>query len=266
MTDLPLYLWLITFAGSAGIATMTCIVIYNAGIRANLGRRRTIVATVVAAAVIGGWFVFSTIFAAADGYQIHPGRHTTLWLPVAVVVFGGALFLLTLLPIVRQILRAPGINQSLMHPHWFRVVGVVFLTAMVLGALPPLFALPAGLGDLAVSIAAPFVAAKLARGTGHRAAVWWNVLGITDLAVALTLGGLAAFGFLPGTPPVLAITVLPLVIIPTAPVPLLIVLHVRSLIALAQDKRSAGSTAPGENSRFAPAAATESAVGSDRSL
>jgi len=238
MTDLPVYLWLITFAGSAGIATMTGIVIYNASIRASLGRRRAAGITTVSALIIGGWFVFSTVFAANGGYQIHPGAHTMLWLPVAVVVFGGGLFLLSLLPIVQQVLRAPGINQSLMHPHWFRVVGIVFLTAMLLGALPPLFALPAGLGDLAVSFAAPFVAAKLARGEGYRAAVWWNVLGITDLALALTLGGLAAFGFLPGSPAVVIITVLPLVIIPTAPVPLLIVLHVRSLLALSRDKRS----------------------------
>ena len=45
---------------------------------------------------------------------------------------------------------------------------------MALGHLPALFALPAGLGDVAAGIAAPLVALRLAQGTGRRAALWFN--------------------------------------------------------------------------------------------
>ena len=73
-----------------------------------------------------------------------------------------------------------------MLPHAFRVAGVSFLMMMALGHMPALFALPAGLGDIlpaglgdiAIGIEAPFIARRLARGTGHRAAIWFNVLGI----------------------------------------------------------------------------------------
>jgi hypothetical protein len=40
-------------------------------------------------------------------------------------------------------------------PHTPRVAGVAFLLYMALGHLPALFALPAGLGDIAAGIAAP---------------------------------------------------------------------------------------------------------------
>ena len=73
-------------------------------------------------------------------------------------------------------------------PHAPRVVGVAFLLYLALGRLPALFALPAGLGDIAAGIAAPLVALRLAQGTGRRAALWFNAFGLTDLVTALALG------------------------------------------------------------------------------
>ena len=55
---------------------------------------------------------------------------------------------------------------------------MVFLLTMALGHLPALFALPAGLGDIAAGIAAPLVARRLAQGTGRRAALWFKKPGI----------------------------------------------------------------------------------------
>src|SRR5690242_1134962 len=49
------------------------------------------------------------------------------------------------------------------------------------------FAIPVGLGDLAVGLTA-FAAASAARNGQLSRAIWWNVLGLGDLALALTLG------------------------------------------------------------------------------
>lgn len=95
------------------------------------------------------------------------------------------------------------------------------------GQLPPLFAVPAGLGDLAVGLAAPWVARALARETGHRRAVRFNVLGITGLVVALGTGLLSAL-ILAG-PSNAALGTLPLALIPTTAVPLAAALHILSL-------------------------------------
>ena len=115
---------------------------------------------------------------------------------------------------------------------------MVFLITMALGHLPALFAWPAGLGDIVAGIAAPLVAFGLARGTGRRAALWHNAFGIADLVVALTLGALTGFQLLNVTPSAAPIFELPLALIVTAGVPLLLVLHITSMSALARAPRT----------------------------
>jgi hypothetical protein len=106
-----------------------------------------------------------------------------------------------------------------------------------------MFALPAGLGDIATGIAAPLVARKIARGTGRRAALWFNAFGLTDLVTALTLGALTGFQLLNVTPSSAPITELPLALIPTATVPLFFALHITSVITLVRAPRPAPSAA-----------------------
>src|SRR5262249_34755115 len=131
----------------------------------------------------------------------------------------------------------PGTTARLALPHAFRIVGAAFLIAMALGDLPPGFALPAGLGDIAVALAAPSIARKLARGTGRRAAVWFNVLGTTDLVVAISVGVIGSL-VLRGTASTEPTSQLPLGLIPSAAVPLLIALHIVSLRQLAAAARA----------------------------
>jgi hypothetical protein len=53
--------------------------------------------------------------------------------------------------------------SRLVLPHTLRIEGVVFLLLMAQGHLPPVFALPAGLGDIAARVSAPFIARRTAR-------------------------------------------------------------------------------------------------------
>jgi hypothetical protein len=112
------------------------------------------------------------------------------------------------------------------------VVGVTFLLVMAQGHLPAVFALPAGLGDIAAGLAAPFVARRLAQGGGRARAVWFNLFGLLDLVVALTIGFLAGLGPwrpLDVTPSTEPLSMLPLALVPTVAVPLSIALHLVSL-------------------------------------
>jgi hypothetical protein len=98
--------------------------------------------------------------------------------------------------------------------------------------VPAVFALPAGLGDIAAGLAAPFVARRLARGTGHTRAMWFNLFGILDLVVALSIGFLAGLGPwqpLNVTPTTEPLSLLPLALVPTVAVPLAIALHIVSM-------------------------------------
>ena len=151
----------------------------------------------------------------------------------------GLLLALCRIPVVARALAAPGVASRLELPHSFRAAeGTAFLVMMALGHLPALFALPAGVGDIAAGIAAPLVAHRLAQGGGRRAALWFNAFGMTDLVVALTLGALTGFQLINVTPSGAPISELPLALIPTAAVPLLFALHITSVSALMRASRT----------------------------
>jgi hypothetical protein len=237
MYDPPAYIWAITTSATAAIAAATCVVLYSGAKRAGLSRRRAALLAGAAAGVLGSWFTATAVIA-GHGWYDTPLGHGVPWLPIAVVGFFGSLLALRRIPVVARALAAPGMASRLEYPHTFRVEGVAFLIMMALGHLPALFALPAGLGDIAAGIAAPMVAHRLARGTGHRAALWHNAFGMTDLVVALTLGALTGFQLLHVTPSAAPIFEAPLALIVTAGVPLLLALHITSMSALARAQRT----------------------------
>src|SRR4051812_1282087 len=112
----------------------------------------------------------------------------------------------------------------------YRVLGGVFLVRWAAGLLPGEFALPAGTGDLLVGLLALPVAFWVHSRTraGLAAGYAWNVFGILDLALALTMGFLTApgpfqrFAF---DQPNTTVGAYPLVMIPAFAVPLSLILH-----------------------------------------
>jgi hypothetical protein len=237
MYDPPAYLWAITIAGPTGIAAATCIVLYGGALRAGLTRKRAALLAAAAAVVFGGWFTATALIANRGWYQTLP------WFPVAAAGFLAALLALSRIPVVARAVAAPGMRSRLVLPHTFRVAEVAFLIYLALGHLPALFAVPAGVGDIATGIAAPFVARRLAQRTGRRAALWFAAFGMTDLVVALTLGALTGFELINVTPSGAPLTELPLALVPTAGVPLLFALHISFLVTLARSRRPAPSSA-----------------------
>jgi len=237
MYDPPGYLWALTLVGVIAFPALTCLVLFRGAESAGLGRARAVLLTAAAAVVLGGWFAASAAIAAAGSYHTQLGKQVP-WLAIAPVGVLVALLAMSRIPTVARALSAPGMMSRVILPHMFRVDGLVFLIAMGLGHLPALFAIPAGLGDIAVGIAAPGVARRLARGVGHRNALWFNALGITDLTVAMGLGGLTVFKVINVTPVSDALGELPLALIPTAAVPLLLALHIVSIRQLLRASRA----------------------------
>lgn len=117
----------------------------------------------------------------------------------------------------------------------WRLVGVVFLVLHQRGALPGAFAIPAGWGDIAIGATAPLVAWMLATGRLARPAfVLWNLLGILDLVMAITLGVLSSaspIGILAGDVTTQVMGTFPLSLIPTFFVPLTVILHAIALLS-----------------------------------
>ena len=115
----------------------------------------------------------------------------------------------------------------------WRIAGFTFLVLYAAGILPGVFALPAGGGDIAIGATAPLVAVKLANFNHRRGFIFWQILGISDLVMAVTLGTIARL-ISPDGVGTGVMTVLPLSLIPTFAVPLLIMLHV---ICIAQARQ-----------------------------
>ena|SRR6266851_8637421 len=121
----------------------------------------------------------------------------------------------------------------------WRAAGLGFLALAAHGVLPGLFAWPAGLGDIAIGVTAPWVAIALVRRSAFLTSpifAVWNLLGILDLVVAVSMGALNS-GFIPGV--VREVTTapmaqLPLVLIPGYLVPLFIILHLSVLFQARQ--------------------------------
>src|SRR5215471_10278000 len=78
----------------------------------------------------------------------------------------------------------------------YRVLGGTFLLRWAAGQLPGEFALPAGTGDFLVGLLALPVAFYIhSRARGSLIAGYaWNVLGVLDLVLALTMGALTSPG------------------------------------------------------------------------
>jgi hypothetical protein len=136
----------------------------------------------------------------------------------------------------------------------WRAGGLGFLALAAHGVLPGLFAWPAGLGDIAIGVTAPWVALALIRRpdfTSSRYFTVWNLLGILDLVVAVSMGALGS-GFIAGivgevtTGPMAQ---MPLVLIPAYLVPLFIILH---LAALFQARRRSAQCMIRSSTNFAP--------------
>jgi len=119
----------------------------------------------------------------------------------------------------------------------WRWAGLGFLTLYSYGILPALFALPAGLGDMAIGFTAPWMVLKLIKRplfATDRQFVMWNIFGIVDFVVALSMGTLCSGAFsgitrLIGDVSTSPMARLPLVLIPAFMVPFFMMLHFTAL-------------------------------------
>jgi hypothetical protein len=116
----------------------------------------------------------------------------------------------------------------------YRVFGSQWLAYWLRGLLPGLWALPAGTGDVLTGLFAVPAAIALATGSaeGRKAAILWNIFGLADFAVAITLGLIISpgpFQLIVLNGPNIGLDGYPNVLTPAFVVPSSILLHALSL-------------------------------------
>jgi len=200
----------------------------------------------LSAAIIVGWFVLAVT---ASALHLFENGENRLGLGVGfAALIPMALFALWFSTSEAFQKFAMSLNpRTLTAIQTWRILGLTFVVLQARGILPGIFAFPAGYGDMAIGATATWVAWKLANATHRNSFILWQVLGIADLVIAVTLGTTARL--LSPASSMAAMTVLPLSLIPTFVVPLLLILQIiciaqaRAWNATSSDTRQSAGTA-----------------------
>ena len=205
-----------------------------------LGQRRTTWLAVMVPFTLWAAVAWS---AAINGVFRAGASPLPLLLPLAIflpVIIGAPLLLLS--KRVGQVLDALPASW-LIALQVYRVFVSVFLAGALRGVVPAVFGLPAGIGDVLTGLFAVPAAIAVATGTaeGRKATIVWNIFGLADFAVAITLGVITSPGplqLIVPTVPSIGAGAYPNVLTPAFVVPMSILLHALSLRQLRRRSRA----------------------------
>lgn len=187
------------------------------------------------------WFALVLVLGARGAFVAAPGA-PPLALLIGLVVPLSLFFVgYRTIPALREFILSADLRVIAGLQAW-RWAGFGFLSLYAHGILPGIFALPAGLGDMAIGVTAPWVLSSLLRQpafAGSKRFVIWNLSGILDLVVAVSIGALVP-RFAPsfyGAASTSPMTQLPLILIPAFLVPTFLMLHSTALFQARQLSR-----------------------------
>jgi hypothetical protein len=184
------------------------------------------------------WFILVLSFGAAGAFVGRPGAPP---IGIAIAITAPLLIFFASLRLsrsFREFVLTLDLRLIVGMQAW-RWAGLGFLSLYAHNVLPAVFAFPAGLGDMAVGVTAPWMILALVRQPGFaatRSFIRWNVFGIVDLLVAVSIGTVNAL-FTTGAPGEISTApmgTLPLLLIPAFLVPLFFMLHAASLLQARQ--------------------------------
>lgn len=189
--------------------------------------------SIVSGVYLLGWLFLALALARAGVFQASPSTvFPAIALGITLPTLAGVL-LLRWSPLLNSVIEAIPI-QWLVSIQLYRAFGIIFLVLYASGHLPAEFAIPAGVGDVLVGVFAPVVGYLFYKGYRWSclAVLGWNLVGLLDLVIAVTVGFLSSpgpFRVLAVETPNELITAFPLVLVPVFAVPLSIVLHLATL-------------------------------------
>jgi len=210
---------------------MTAIVLSQPAESQPSGRGGIRLAVVIALTV---WLLLVVLLGTSGAFVRPPG---TPPVPIAIGVAAPLIFFFASLRLsrsFREFVLSLDLRLIAGMQAW-RWAGLGFLSLYAHDVLPAVFAVPAGLGDMAIGATAPWIMLALVREprfAARGAFIRWNVLGILDLLVAISIGTVSTL-FATGAPGEIStapMATLPLLLIPAFLVPLFLMLHTAALM------------------------------------
>ena len=184
---------------------------------------------IVLSGLVVSWFVIILVLISNGIFHVEDGQRSPLLLIALISPIAGSYIIYRSSKTVQQFIFSIPL-------HWLTVLqvvrtgGLLFLYLMVLGILPAMFALPAGVGDFTagiLAIPASYMLWKMKKHARKMAAVA-TIFGIGDLVVAISLGNISSAGS--------SISTTLLVLIPTFLVPLFLIAHMFTIVRLQKNK------------------------------
>lgn len=185
------------------------------------------------------WFSVVFYFAKRDAFATAPNTPPLRLLLALLLPIGCFWLVLGLSRPFAELVRHVDLRLLTGIQAW-RFGGFAFLALYAAGLLPGFFAWPAALGDMTIGLTAPWLVLALMRDgrfVASKTFAAWNIFGVLDLVVAISMGAVAPriFLYLGQTVTAKMVTTapmvhLPLVLVPTFLVPLFICLHSVALL------------------------------------
>ncbi len=221
------------------IHTILLFGLWRGLVRADVPPARRVLVWFAIAVPFSVWLAVIWQAAVSGAFQPVLGVPRLPWLPIAIALP----LIIGLPPLLMSRNVAAMLDATpaswLVALQAYRVFGGIFLVNWAHGAVSGYFAWPASIGDVTTGVMALPVALALASGTAQarRNALVWNIFGLLDFAIAITMGLLTTPGPLQRLGfqiPVSLIGTYPTVMIPAFAVPSSILLHALSIRQLSR--------------------------------
>lgn len=233
--EVPQYFVIATILTTFLFSSVVWFMFHRAIYSSNFPKNRKPLYSFLTLSLLIIWFAFILFLSKIGFFASNP--------LVAPNIMLGFLFLFIILKKVYASEKVKIIANAIPVPwivgiQFYRIVGYGFIILWQMNLLPAFFAFSAGIGDMVVGFAAPFVAAfyffKKSEAS-KKLVKFWNILGIADLVLAISIGILGyprPLQVLPLEPSTDLLSLYPLALIPLFAVPLALLLHFLSIRAL----------------------------------
>ena len=177
---------------------------------------------------------FFLVYLLVVGWFCTNGTFTEVSLPPKIILYTTLPLLIFLTGVIsntsfyKSVLKRVRV-ESIIRLHIFRLIGGFFILLMLIGHLPKVFSLIAGIGDIVTAISSLWIARNLQEKTDNARllALIWNTFGLMDILVtSFTAIALTKISMETGAQSVEILTTFPFCFIPAFAPATIIFLHI----------------------------------------